>query len=137
MNKKRLGILGSGYLSGIVVDAWKQGLLEDYEIVGVMGRTPETVSEMAKKAGCAACLTLDELLAQKPDYIAEAASVQMVKDSAEKILSSGSSLIVLSIGALLIRNFMRKPRRLQRKTAQESILHPEQSAVLMYCAQYL
>lgn len=49
MNKKRLGILGSGYLSGIVVDAWKQGLLEDYEIVGVMGRTPETVSEMAKK----------------------------------------------------------------------------------------
>ena len=51
MNKKRLGILGSGYLSGIVVDAWKQGLLEDYEIVGVMGRTPETVSEMAKKAG--------------------------------------------------------------------------------------
>ena len=51
------------YLSGIVVDAWKQGLLEDYEIVGVMGRTPETVSEMAKKAGCVACLTLDELLA--------------------------------------------------------------------------
>ena len=99
MNKKRLGILGSGYLSGIVVDAWKQGLLEDYEIVGVMGRTPETVSEMAKKAGCVACLTLDELLAQKPDYIAEAASVQMVKDSAEKILSSGSSMIVLSIGA--------------------------------------
>lgn len=49
-----------------------------------MGRTPETVSEMAKKAGCVACLTLDELLAQKPDYIAEAASVQMVKDSAEK-----------------------------------------------------
>ena len=44
MNKKRLGILGSGYLSGIVVDAWKQGLLGDYEIVGVMGRTPETVS---------------------------------------------------------------------------------------------
>ena len=71
MNKKRLGILGSGYLSGIVVDAWKQGLLEDYEIVGVMGRTPETVSEMAKKAGCVACLTLDELLAQKPDYIAD------------------------------------------------------------------
>ena len=116
MNKKRLGILGSGYLSGIVVDAWKQGLLEDYEIVGVMGRTPETVSEMAKKAGCAACLTLEELLAQKPDYIAEAASVQMVKDSAEKILSSGSSLIVLSIGAFADQEFYEKAQ----KTAKEN-----------------
>ena len=108
MNKKRLGILGSGYLSGIVVDAWKQGLLEDYEIVGVMGRTPETVSEMAKKAGCVACLTLDELLAQKPDYIAEAAS--------EKILSSGSSLIVLSIGAFADQEFYEKAQ----KTAKEN-----------------
>ena len=116
MNKKRLGILGSGYLSGIVVDAWKQGLLEDYEIVGVMGRTPETVSEMAKKAGCVACLTLDELLAQKPDYIAEAASVQMVKDSAEKILSSGSSMIVLSIGAFADQEFYEKAQ----KTAKEN-----------------
>ena len=105
MNKKRLGILGSGYLSGIVVDAWKQGLLEDYEIVGVMGRTPETVNAMAEKAGCPACFTLDELLAQKPEYIAEAASGQMVKDSAEKILSSGSSLIVLSIGAFADQEF--------------------------------
>ena len=32
---------------------------------------------MAKKAVFLSCLTLEELLSQKPDYIAEAASVQM------------------------------------------------------------
>ncbi len=99
MSKKKLGILGSGFLSGIVVNAWKDGLLEDYEIVGVLGRNEKTAGELADIAGCRSCADLDELLAQKPDYIAEAASVQMVKDSAEKILAAGSSLIVLSIGA--------------------------------------
>lgn len=99
MGKKRLGILGSGYLSGIVVDAWKKGFLDDYEIVGVMGRNPVTTASLAESAGCAACGDLGELLMQKPEYIAEAASVQMVRDSAEKILSSGCSLVVLSIGA--------------------------------------
>lgn len=105
MGKKRLGILGSGYLSGIVVKAWKDGFLDEYEIVGVMGRNPQTTAELAQLAGCPACGTLEELLAQKPDYITESASVQMVKDSAEKILSSGSSLVVLSIGAFADSSF--------------------------------
>lgn len=99
MGKKRLGIMGSGYLSGVVVKAWKDGFLDEYEIVGVLGRNPQTTAELAQTAGCPACGSLEELLAQKPDYITEAASVQMVKDSAEKILSSGSSFVVLSIGA--------------------------------------
>lgn len=105
MGKKRLGILGSGYLSGVVVKAWKDGFLDEYEIVGVMGRNPQTAKELAAEAGCPACGSLEELLAQKPEYITEAASVQMIKDSAEKILSSGSSLIVLSIGAFADTEF--------------------------------
>lgn len=97
--KKRLGILGSGFLSGIVVQAWKDGLLEDYELIGVMGRNPETTAAMAEGAGCRACATVAELLALEPDYIAEAASVRMVQEHAVEILSAGSSLVVLSIGA--------------------------------------
>lgn len=99
MGKLRLGIMGSGFLSTVVVNAWKNGLLDEYEMVGVMGRNPETVAKLSQSAGCPGFLSLDELLTQKPDIIAEASSVQMVKDSAEKILSSGSSLVVLCIGA--------------------------------------
>ena len=36
-------------------------------------------------AGCAACAGVKELLALKPDYVAEAASVQTVRDHAEAV----------------------------------------------------
>ncbi len=95
----RLGVLGSGYLSGIIVEAAQNGLLPEYELVGVLGRTEEKTRALAAKAGCRACLTIGELLAEQPDYVAEAASVQAVRDYAEQILSAGCSLVVLSIGA--------------------------------------
>ncbi len=108
MSKLRLGIMGTGFLSEIIADAWKNGLLEEYELVGVMGRNQKTAAALAEKTGCAACTTLDELLALKPDYVAEAASVELVKDSAIRILSSGSSLVVVSIGAFADDEFYEK-----------------------------
>lgn len=111
MGKLRLGLLGTGYLSEIVADAWKNGLLDEYELVGVMGRNRETASALAGKTGCAACGSLEELLALKPDYIAEAASVELVKASAVEILSSGCSFVVLSIGAFADAGFYEEVKR--------------------------
>ena len=37
--KTKLGIVGCGFLGNIVADAWKKGLLPDYELVGVTSRT--------------------------------------------------------------------------------------------------
>ena len=99
MDKLKLGIAGTGYLSRIVVDAWKNGLLEEYELVGVFGRNAESAGKMAEDDGCKACNSVDALLELKPDYIAEAASVSCVKDMAVKVLSAGTNLVVLSIGA--------------------------------------
>lgn len=75
MGKLRLGILGNGYLAGIVVEAFEKGLLPEYELVGIMGRTPEKTGALAERAGGAPCGSIGELLDRKPDYIAEAASV--------------------------------------------------------------
>ena len=66
---------------------------------------------MAEEAGCAACASVEELLALKPDYIAEAASVQAVKDMAEKVLSSGCNLVVLSIGAFADSEFLERVKQ--------------------------
>ena len=99
MGKLKLGILGNGYLADIIVEAGLKGMLDEYELVGVLGRTREKTELLAKKGGCRACSTIDELLALAPDYVAEAASVQSVKDCGVKILASGASMIVLSIGA--------------------------------------
>ena len=37
--KTKFGIVGCGFLGGIVANAWKNGLLPDYELVGVTSRT--------------------------------------------------------------------------------------------------
>lgn len=110
MEKLKLGVIGSGYLSEIIVQAWMNGLLPEYELVGIMGRNAETTGALAERAGCAACSDLEQLLAYHPAYIAEAASVQMVRDSARRVLSAGSNLIVLSIGAFADQGFYQKVR---------------------------
>ena len=105
MGKLRLGILGNGYLAGIVVEAFEKGLLPEYELVGIMGRTPEKTGALAERAGCAPCGSIGELLDRKLDYIAEAASVAAVRDYAVRILEAKCGLVVLSIGAFADRNF--------------------------------
>ncbi|EJX01015.1 L-aspartate dehydrogenase [gut metagenome] len=115
MKKLKLGILGSGFLGGIIANAWKNGLLKEYELVGIAGRNEEKTNALAAKVGCNACRTSDELLALKPDYIAEAASGAAVREIAIKALSSGTSLIVLSIGAFADTAFYEEVK----KTAAE------------------
>ena len=105
MGKLRLGILGNGYLAGIVVEAFEKGLLPEYELVGIMGRTPEKTGALAERAGCAPCGSIGELLDWKPDYIAEAASVAAVRNYAVRILEAKCGLVVLSIGAFADRSF--------------------------------
>ena len=108
--KKKLAILGNGFLAGIIVDAWLQGLLEEYELTGILGRTEEKTRKLAKRGGCRACATIEELLEDHPDYVAEVASVQAVRDYAVKILSHGASLVVLSIGAFADQAFYEEVR---------------------------
>lgn len=97
MQNKKLAIAGNGYLANIIMEAYSQGLLEGYELIGVLRRSKDRECRMIP--GCEFFDSLEELLAGKPDYVAEAASVQMVKDIAVPVLSSGASLVVLSIGA--------------------------------------
>lgn len=70
--KTKFGIVGCGFLGNIVADAWKKGLLEDYELVGVTSRTFASAEKTAASVGCAACADVDALLALEPEYIVEA-----------------------------------------------------------------
>ena len=117
--KKRFGIFGTGFLGGVIADAWKRGFLEDWELIGVCGRNAEKTAALAEKHGVPALSTVDELIALRPDYIAEAASGKGVRDNAEKILSSGIGMIVLSIGAFADEEF----RKRVGETAREHGVH--------------
>ena len=116
MKKTKLGIVGCGFLGTIIVDAWRNGLLDDYDIVGCTSRSWESAESLAKQAGCTACRDIDELLALAPDYVLEAASPSALQAIAEKVLRHGASLVVLSIGAFADADFLAHVT----KTARES-----------------
>ena len=111
MKKLKLGIVGCGFLANIIVDAWRDGLLEEFEFAGCLGRSSESAERLANKACCVACGTLDELLALQPDYVVETASPAALKSIAEQVLSHGSNLVVLSIGAFADADFYARIRQ--------------------------
>ena len=113
---KTLGIIGCGHLGKIVARAWKEGLLPGYQLVAVTSRTKESAQALAEEVGCAVCDSVEELIALKPDYIAETAAVKSVKDYAIKILENQIHLVVLSIGAFADSEFFERVK----KTAVEN-----------------
>ncbi len=112
--KKKFALVGCGFLGSIVVDAYMQGLLPDYELIGVLDR--KNAASVSAKADCADAPTLDSLLAMKPDYIVETASVEWVRENAVKVLDQGVSLVLLSIGAFADAELYRKARAAAEKS---------------------
>lgn len=105
MEKIKLALIGCGYLNEIVATAIQDGYLPEYELIAVLGRDYIRAEEFAKHHGCKACADINELIALKPDFTAEAASVKAVQEYGERLLSGGSNLVVLSIGAFADHEF--------------------------------
>lgn len=118
MKKLKLALVGCGYLSEIVAGALDR-YLPEYELVGVLGRNFEKTEAFAKKYNCKACSSIEELLFLKPDYTAEAASVESVKNYGEKILKGGSNFVVLSIGAFADSDFYEQMKGVARENEKK------------------
>lgn len=110
--KKTLALVGSGKLAEIVVDALLAGLLPDYLLIGIYSRTKENADRLAQKAdgtpaepSCASCISLEDLINLKPDYIVESASPAAMKKLVLPALRNGSSIVTLSIGAFADQAF--------------------------------
>lgn len=119
MSKKKLGILGCGKLNTIVAEATVNGILEEYEIIGVYSRTRKSAEALADKTGAPVCDTLEELMAKEPDIVSEAAGVAAVKEYAETILKRGADLAVISIGAFADQDFFQRICDVGRKTGRK------------------
>ena len=113
--KTKFGIVGCGFLGNIVADTWKNGLLPDYELVGVTSRSPESAQKMAETVGCPACADVDALLAFEPEYIVETASVEAVRAMAVPVLRRGVNLVVISIGAFADLAFYEQVKQAARE----------------------
>lgn len=105
MKSYKLGIVGSGSLGTIIAEEIIKELREEYELLGVLSQTKENASKLSKRLGCKAYNNLDEMIKDGPDYIIEAASPDLVKDIAVKIISKGINFIPLSVGGLADNEF--------------------------------
>ncbi|GMA98059.1 aspartate dehydrogenase domain-containing protein [Pelosinus sp. IPA-1] len=105
MGKIKLALIGCGNLNEIVANSLKDGYLPEYELIAVLGRDWGLAKAFAERHDCKACADIDELMAMKPDFTAEAASVKAVQDYTEAILNGGSNFVVLSIGAFADNEF--------------------------------
>lgn len=113
---KKLVIVGCGRLAEIVVDAIINGLLAEYDLVGVYSRTASKADYLASKMkkhnkSCVSCSSLGELLALHPDYLVEAASPIAMKELALPALKNGTSIITLSIGAFADTDFYNEVKK--------------------------
>ncbi len=119
--KRRLVIVGCGRLATVVADAVADGLLPEYELVGVYSRSTESacrLSERMQSRGidCQPCEHIDSLLALCPDFLVETASPAAMREIAVKSLSAGCSIVTLSIGALADDDFYEEVKGVAAKS---------------------
>jgi aspartate dehydrogenase len=102
MNVKRVGLIGCGAIGTVLAEAIERKLVECRELI-VYDVDPAKAQKLKAAIDFPVMIvdSIDELLAQKPMVVVEAASQQAVKDYIAKIVSSGTELIVMSTGALL------------------------------------
>ncbi len=97
----RIGLVGCGAIGTELVKAIVAGKAGNTAIVAVFDVVKPNAEAVGRLASCEVADSLEGLLAKKPDLVVEAAAQQVVRNIGEKVLVSGSSLMVMSAGALL------------------------------------
>lgn len=116
ISTKKLAIVGCGRLGGLVAKCYADGLLPEYQLVGLYSRSLESAENLSKYLqqrgiSCPACSSYEELYSLNPDIIAEAASPAAMKTFALEALGRGISIAVLSIGAFADDEFYEQTKK--------------------------
>lgn len=113
MEKKNrtVGLLGCGLLGGIVARGIAGGIISGYRLAGLADTDTALADRLSAETGGTFCAGLTELLAQKPDFVVEAAGGPALREAALPVLRAGASLIPLSIGAFADEGFCEEVRR--------------------------
>ena len=105
----RLALIGCGAIGSEIVEAVKRGVVRA-ELVALMDIYPERCEALKPGPDTLVTRSLDALLATNPDVVVEAASQEAVREYGPRILEEGRILVVLSVGALLDEETLRKLR---------------------------
>lgn len=110
----RIGLLGCGNIAGIIASRCA-GLAE---IVACHDQEPAQMQAYAAHTAAKACPDMDSLLRQDYNILVEAASIEAVRDHLQEALTAGKDVVVLSVGALADREFLRDVRAQARRAGR-------------------
>ncbi len=97
----RVGLLGGGVIARLFLEQVRAGAMGGVEVVAVAGRSEASRGKpLAAEYGVPFVTGVEALVATRPQVVVEAASHDAVRAHGERLLASGSALIVLSGGAL-------------------------------------
>jgi len=97
----RIGIIGGGVIARLFLEHVAHGDMGDARVVAVQGRSAASRGRpLAEQYGVPFVISLDALIAERPDVVIEAASHDAVREFARPLLKQGIALIILSAGAL-------------------------------------
>lgn len=105
MPERTIALIGCGAIGTSLAGALSEGKIANARLVAVFDIIPEKARDLVKtlKQPVTVSRSIPDLLKVKPSLIVEAASQAAVHENAEKILSSGADLLIMSTGALLNR----------------------------------
>lgn len=103
--KITLAILGTGNLAEIIAENLKKPEYDAFRLKAVWGRSLSKAKRLAEGTEAIASDDIGTILEQKPDFVLEATVPDCLKALAPSILKNGSSMIVLSSGALAEEGF--------------------------------
>ncbi|MDO5423795.1 MAG: aspartate dehydrogenase [Eubacteriales bacterium] len=96
----RLAVMGTGNLAGILVENLKKPEYDAFELEAVWGRTLSKAEKLTEGTQARPVTELRAMLDRKPDFVLEATAPDCLKETAPQILRAGSSMVILSAGAL-------------------------------------
>lgn len=127
MMKKKVVIIGTGTIGTTIANELKTHLANNYELVGMMKRTNAQIEELEATFDTKVVTDFSEVLKLKPNFIIEAASVDVVKEYGETILDHGIHFIPLSVGALADTDFYNNLQ--QKALANQTVLYIPSGAI--------
>lgn len=99
----KVGVIGCGNVGSILAERQNS-----FNIAAVYDFIPERVGTFAEKYGAKPFTDIDVFLQEPLDIVVEVASIEAVKELAQKVLFAGKDMIILSVGALADDKFRKE-----------------------------
>ncbi len=113
-----IGVIGTGAISGFLLEQVNGREVECGKVVAVFGRNPKTGLPLSKRFGVPFDTDIEVFLSRPLDVVIEAAGVEAATQYALKVVESNKDLVVGSIGAFKDVEFL---ENLQKQAAKNKV----------------